>query len=237
MSRWKTLGFIGASAAVTGGVAYGVWRFLFSGGDRGEITARPQEEQEPEETVTAVDTPSVESSWTKSCENQILVLGLDGAGKSSLLHCLAYGKLTQDVEPTEGINVFCINTDGTRIEFVEVGGNMELRPYWQKYISKSVMMVFVVDSSDTERFPIAKKLLHELWNYDPVLPVIVLANKQDLPGACSITDMFEVLSLAEAGDQRKIFIISTYTKKGEAELSSGVQDAQDLIMQMICGSN
>lgn len=58
---------------------------------------------------------------------------------------------------------------------------------------------------------------------------------QDLPGSCSITDLHEALSLSEVGD-RRLFLIGTYVKKGEAELSSGVQDARDLIVQMVCDS-
>lgn len=56
---------------------------------------------------------------------------------------------------------------------------------------------------------------------------------QDLPGACSITDLHEALSLSEVGD-RRLFLIGTHAVRGQAELSSGVQDAWDLIIQMVC---
>lgn len=56
---------------------------------------------------------------------------------------------------------------------------------------------------------------------------------QDLPGACSITDLHDALSLSEVGD-RRLFLISTHAKKGQAELSSGIQHARDLIIQMVC---
>lgn len=56
---------------------------------------------------------------------------------------------------------------------------------------------------------------------------------QDLPGACSITDLHDALSLSELGE-RRLFLIGTHVKKDEAELSSGVQDARDLIIQMVC---
>ena len=57
---------------------------------------------------------------------------------------------------------------------------------------------------------------------------------QDLPGACSITDLHEALGLCQVGDQRKMFLIGTYVQKGEAELNSGAEDARDLIFQMVC---
>lgn len=61
---------------------------------------------------------------------------------------------------------------------MSVGGKEELRPYWQKYMSKALLLVFVVDSSNPQLFPVAKRHLHELLVSDPCLPLMVLANKQ-----------------------------------------------------------
>uniref|UniRef100_A0A4W6BQ41 ADP-ribosylation factor-like 9 n=1 Tax=Lates calcarifer TaxID=8187 RepID=A0A4W6BQ41_LATCA len=173
------------------------------------------------------------SKPVETAGTQVLVLGLNGAGKTSLLHCLATGCLEQDMQPTQGFNAVSINREDMHIEFLEIGGKEELRPYWQRYMSRALLMVFVVDSADPQLFPIAKKHLHELLTSDPRLPLMVLANKQDLPGACSITDLHDALSLSEVGD-RRLFLIGTHVKRGEAELSSGVQDARDLITQMVC---
>lgn len=59
-----------------------------------------------------------------------------------------------------------------------VGGSAEFRQYWQKYMPKALMLVFAVDASNTELFPLAKTHLHELLVTDPHLPLMVLANKQ-----------------------------------------------------------
>lgn len=61
---------------------------------------------------------------------------------------------------------------------LSVGGTEELRPYWQKYMYKALMLVFVVDSSSPQLFPLAKTYLHVLLASDPNLPLMVLANKQ-----------------------------------------------------------
>lgn len=50
---------------------------------------------------------------------QILVLGLDGAGKTSLLHCFSMGGLEQDVQPTQGFNAVSISRDDLHVEFLE----------------------------------------------------------------------------------------------------------------------
>ncbi|XP_076595714.1 ADP-ribosylation factor-like protein 9 [Chaetodon auriga] len=252
MFRLREAGILGASVALAGGVAYLVWNYASSSGEK-KLDARPSqdgkraggegkgEEEERGEAaeqtvvVAAEAQKASESRPVESAATQVLVLGLDGAGKTSLLHCLATGSPEQDMRPTQGFNAVSINRDDLHIEFLEIGGKEELRPYWQRYMSKALLLVFVVDSSNAELFPLAKRHLHELLASDPRLPLMVLANKQDLPGACSITDLHDALSLSEVGE-RRLFLIGTHVKKGDAELSSGVRDAQDLIIQMVCDS-
>ncbi|XP_039976267.1 ADP-ribosylation factor-like protein 9 [Xiphias gladius] len=265
----REAGVLGASVALAGGVAYLIWNYTFSSGQKkrqarpGQDGRRPggegegqrsgKEEEEGRRSedsktgqtvVVAAAAPvasaakapsSPESRPVEPRGTQVLVLGLDGAGKTSLLHCLATGGLEQDMQPTQGFNAVSINREDLHIEFLEIGGKEELRPYWQRYMPKALLLVFVVDASDPRLFPVAKKHLHELLASDARLPVMVLANKQDLPGAGSITDLHDALSLSEVGE-RRLFIIGTHVKKGEAELSSGVQDARDLIFQMVCES-
>uniref|UniRef100_A0A3P8RRJ6 ADP-ribosylation factor-like 9 n=1 Tax=Amphiprion percula TaxID=161767 RepID=A0A3P8RRJ6_AMPPE len=239
---------LGASAVLAGGVAYLIWNYASSSGHqkpdtrpgedgrhsgRGETEGK-REETPVEEIVSAAEAPKTSQSCSvESQGTQVLVLGLDGSGKTSLLHCFSSGSPEQDTEPTQGFNAVSINRDDLHIEFLEIGGKEDLRPYWQRYMSKALLLVFVVDSSDPQLFPVAKKHLHELLASHPRLPLMVLANKQDLPGSCSITDLHDTLSLSEVGD-RRLFLIGTHVKKGEAELGSGVQDARDLIVQMVC---
>ncbi|XP_059202944.1 ADP-ribosylation factor-like protein 9 [Centropristis striata] len=259
MSGLRRAGILGASVALAGGVAYLIWSYRSSSGEKetrtragedsgsGRVEAEGNAEERREEAVVAVkavtaaaapvvaaEAPKTsESKPVESAGTQVLVLGLDGSGKTSLLHCLATGSLEQDMEPTQGFNAVSINREDLHIEFLEIGGKEELRQYWQKYMSRALLLVFVVDSSSPQLFPVAKKHLHELLASDPRLPLMVLANKQDVPGACSITDLHDALSLSEVGD-RRLFLIGTHMKRGEAELSSGVQDARDLIIQMVC---
>lgn len=205
------------------------------------IKAEQQQQTQFTEPSTAVVEPvaaaearnTSQSQPVESGGTQVLVLGLDGSGKTSLLQSLSTGRLEQDIQPTQGFNAVSINRDECYIEFLEIGGKEDLRPYWQKYMPKALLLVFVVDSSNPQLFPVAKKHLHELLASYPSLALMVLANKQDLPGSCSITDLHDALSLSELGD-RRLFLIGTHVKKGETEQSSGVQDAQALISQLVC---
>ncbi|XP_061143183.1 ADP-ribosylation factor-like protein 9 isoform X2 [Syngnathus typhle] len=255
----REAGVVGFSVALAGGLAYVFWNYTINSRQSGE--SRPGDEAERrrptgekpkkeevdasgkdvEETVVkarveAVCTPEKaqkvsESKSLKPEGTQVLVLGLDGAGKSSLLYCLAIGNLDVDIEPTQGFNAVSINKEDLHVEFLEIGGKAELRPYWPRYMSKALLLVFVVDSAAPQLFGVAKAQLHKLLNDDPCLPLMVLANKQDLPGARSITDLHEALELSEVGE-RKIFLIGTCVKKGEAEVTSGVRDARELIIQL-----
>uniref|UniRef100_A0A3B5A7W1 ADP ribosylation factor like GTPase 9 n=1 Tax=Stegastes partitus TaxID=144197 RepID=A0A3B5A7W1_9TELE len=239
----REAGVLGASAALAGGVAYLIWNYASSSGHKKPET-RPGEDvksggegkteerrEEAEQTISAAEAPKTSENKTQG--TQVLVLGLDGSGKTSLLHCFSSGSPEQDMEPTQGFNAVSISRDDLHIEFLEIGGKEDLRPYWQRYMPKALLLVFVVDSSNPQLFPVAKKHLHELLASHPRLPLMLLANKQDLPGSCGITDLHDALSLSEVGD-RRLFLIGTHVKKGEAGLSSGVQDAWDLIIQMVC---
>lgn len=243
MPGFREAGLVGVAIALTGGVAYIIWTSVSSSEKKPKAKTRRESEKNNErrdETVSKAETIKAQRATTATeakpsvKAKQALVLGLDGAGKTSLLHCFATGTLEQDVSPTQGFNAVSINREDLQIEFLEIGGTENLRAYWKRYMPKALLLVFVVDSSKPGHFPEAQNHLHDLLVTDPRLPLMVLANKQDLPGACSITEVHEALGLAEVGDERQLFLIGTYVKKGDQEVNSGVQDARDLIVQIMC---
>nr|Q6T311.1 RecName: Full=ADP-ribosylation factor-like protein 9 [Homo sapiens]AAS07576.1 ADP-ribosylation factor-like 9 [Homo sapiens] len=171
-------------------------------------------------------------AWPEEKNKQILVLGLDGAGKTSVLHSLASNRVQHSVAPTQGFHAVCINTEDSQMEFLEIGGSKPFRSYWEMYLSKGLLLIFVVDSADHSRLPEAKKYLHQLIAANPVLPLVVFANKQDLEAAYHITDIHEALALSEVGNDRKMFLFGTYLTKNGSEIPSTMQDAKDLIAQL-----
>lgn len=62
--------------------------------------------------------------------------------------------------------------------FSVVGGSEPFRSYWDMYLSKGLLLIFVVDSADHGRLPEAKKHLHQLIETNPIIPLVVFANKQ-----------------------------------------------------------
>lgn len=61
---------------------------------------------------------------------------------------------------------------------IGVGGGEDLRRYWSDYLRRTHVLVYVVDSSDRSRLPLAKAELHRLLRAEPQLPVVILGNKQ-----------------------------------------------------------
>jgi small GTP-binding protein len=88
-----------------------------------------------------------------------------------------------------------------RLNIWDVGGQATLRPYWQNYYERTDALLWVVDSADIERLRICKAELHQLLQEEKLAgaTLLILANKQDLPGALSAADIKKVLELKAAG--------------------------------------
>lgn len=117
-------------------------------------------------------------------EYRILMLGLDAAGKTTLLYRLKLGEVQRTV-PTIGFNVE--HVDYRNISFLvwDVGGQEKLRMLWRHYYENSTALIFVVDSADKERLSVARRELNRLLHAEELkdATVLVFANKQDLSGA------------------------------------------------------
>jgi ADP-ribosylation factor-like protein 3 len=81
---------------------------------------------------------------------KILVLGLDNAGKTTLLRLLSSEDPTE-TSPTQGFNVKSIVKDSFKLNVWDIGGQKEIRKYWENYFDNVDGLIFVVDSSDDYR--------------------------------------------------------------------------------------
>uniref|UniRef100_A0A8D1Z1K1 ADP-ribosylation factor-like protein 14 n=1 Tax=Sus scrofa TaxID=9823 RepID=A0A8D1Z1K1_PIG len=140
------------------------------------------------------------SKNAKAKQARILLLGLDSAGKSTLLYKL---KLAKDIEttPTIGFNVEMMELEkGLQLTVWDVGGQEKMRTVWSLYCENTDGLVYVVDSSDTQRLEDSRREFEHILKNEHIknVPVILLANKQDVPGAMNaeeITRMFKVKKL------------------------------------------
>ena len=94
--------------------------------------------------------------------NQILVPGLRRAGKTNVPHSVALKTVQHSKAPTQGFGTACINTEDSQTEFLQIDGSERFRSYWETYVSRGILLIFLVDSANHNRLPEAKKHLHQL---------------------------------------------------------------------------
>lgn len=142
------------------------------------------------------------------------MVGLDSAGKSTILHRLKFAEVVQTV-PTIGFNVETVEYGNLSMVVWDIGGQESIRKLWRHYFSGSNGVVFVVDSSDQLRIEDARVELHRLLAARELrdLPVLVYLNKQDLEGAISCKDAIEKLGLRDLPHD-KWFVQPSSAKNG-----------------------
>ncbi|EOY31733.1 ADP-ribosylation factor 3 isoform 2 [Theobroma cacao] len=101
------------------------------------------------------------SSLFGNKEARILVLGLDNAGKTTILYRLQMGEVVSTI-PTIGFNVETVQYNNIKFQVWDLGGQTSIRPYWRCYFPNTQAIIYVVDSSDTDRLVIAKEEFHAI---------------------------------------------------------------------------
>ncbi len=133
-------------------------------------------------------------------EVRLMMVGLDNAGKSVLLHRLKLGEVVLTV-PTIGFNVETIEYKNMSLTTFDIGGQQRLRNLWIHYHQGSNGVIFVVDSCDEKRLDgdedSAKFELDRLFASDELRNAVFLiyANKQDCAGALKVSQIAERLGL------------------------------------------
>jgi len=117
-------------------------------------------------------------------EFRMMMVGLDGAGKTTALNQLKLGEYTQTV-PTVGFNLEKVKYEGLEFNLWDLGGQEKLRPLWMYYTIDNDAVIYIIDAADSERLQLAYTELHKLFGIKSIrsVPYIILLNKQDLPNA------------------------------------------------------
>ena len=121
----------------------------------------------------------------------LLIVGLDNAGKTTFLEQMkgvfnnTPVRALDRIPPTVGLNVATVEIDDIRVVIWDVGGHKSMRSMWSKYYRDCHGVIFLVDSSDPDRFKEVKDELRDLAANTDLedLPILICANKQDLAEA------------------------------------------------------
>jgi len=161
---------------------------------------------------------------------RILMVGLDAAGKTTILYKLKLGEIVTTI-PTIGFNVETVEYKNINFTVWDVGGQDKIRPLWRHYFQNTQGLIFVVDSNDRERISEASEELQKMLNEDELrdAALLVFANKQDLPNAMSVAEVTDKLGLHSLRS-RKWYIQSTCATSGD-----GLYEGLDWLSNVLSG--
>ncbi|XP_036405180.1 ADP-ribosylation factor-like protein 5B isoform X1 [Megalops cyprinoides] len=140
---------------------------------------------------------SVFTSALLFTEHKVIIVGLDNAGKTTIL----YQFLTKEAvhtSPTIGSNVEEISVRKTRFLVWDIGGQESLRASWNSYYCNTEIVILVVDSTDRERLTLTREELHRMLAHEDLqnAAVLVLANKQDMKDSMTAAEISQCLTLS-----------------------------------------
>eukprot|EP01125_Pyxidicula_operculata_P008342 TRINITY_DN2809_c0_g1_i3.p2 TRINITY_DN2809_c0_g1~~TRINITY_DN2809_c0_g1_i3.p2 ORF type:complete len:180 (-),score=28.56 TRINITY_DN2809_c0_g1_i3:639-1178(-) len=146
---------------------------------------------------------------------RILMVGLDAAGKTTVLYKLKLGEIVTTI-PTIGFNVETVQHKNINFTVWDVGGQDKIRPLWRHYYQNTQGLIYVVDSNDRARIDEAALELQKVLSDDDLRDavVLVLANKQDLPNAMSVAEVSDKLGLHSLRS-RQWYIQATCATSGD----------------------
>ncbi|CAA2981577.1 ADP-ribosylation factor-related protein 1-like [Olea europaea var. sylvestris] len=146
-------------------------------------------------------------------EFHVLILGIDKAGKTTLLEKLKTrytnleGLPPDRIVPTVGLNIGRVEVSNAKLVFWDLGGQPGLRSIWEKYYEEAHAVVYVIDAACPSRFEDSKSALDKVLRHEDLQgsPLLILANKQDLEDAVSADELAQYLDLKKLDESLYTF--------------------------------
>ncbi|KRX10383.1 P-loop containing nucleoside triphosphate hydrolase [Pseudocohnilembus persalinus] len=150
----------------------------------------------------------------------IIFLGLDSSGKTTILYQLKLGEVVTTI-PTFGINQENVKFKNHLFQFWDLSGSENLRKLWKTYDINIQAIIFVVDSYDEQRIDLAKTVFQSLLDDQSIqdIPILILANKQDIK-RMDLAYITEKLELHKIEDRQ--WYIQPCTALNQQEITEGL---------------
>ena len=171
--------------------------------------------------------PKIKDKLFGKYEFRITLLGVDDSGKTKIFSQLKSYKKPESI-PTIGFNIEIIYYKNIQLTICDVGGQDKLRVLWKHHYKLSDAIIFVLDSTDKDNIEDAASELNKMLIDEDLneCPILVMANKQDLSGAFSPTEIITKFGLEIIG--RKFHVIGTSAVTGE-----GIEEGLDWIVDAL----
>ncbi|CAI0405536.1 unnamed protein product [Linum tenue] len=135
-------------------------------------------------------------NWLRSLffkqEMELSLIGLQNAGKTSLVNVVAVG-----------FNMRKVTKGNVTIKLWDLGGQPRFRSMWERYCRAVSAIVYVVDAADHDNLSISRSELHDLLSKPSLsgIPLLVLGNKIDKSGALSKQALTDEMGLKSITDR------------------------------------
>ena len=163
---------------------------------------------------------------------KIIILGIQNAGKTTILYRLSLGQLVQTT-PTIGSNVEEISYNNVKLQAWDLGGQESTRSVWDVYFVNTDAIIYVIDTHDTN-FEESKNQFYKLLDNEALKNTIILifANKQDLSGAKKVNEIIQIYELDKIKDH--IWYVQPCSAQTGEGLVTGMKWLSD---QLVFNSN
>lgn len=173
------------------------------------------------EDLNTTNTTCAEIPPDNQCDDEssslieILMLGLDNAGKTTLLYTIK-NLIVPETIRTIGFNVETLEYNDKKYEIWDVGGHESVRVLRNFYMQNKSVVIYVVDAADEERIEEAQQDLHNVMGNVELSEVhlVIVANKMDLVTDFKAEDWAKHLKLENLKQPWQIYACSA-TRDGE----------------------
>ncbi|TCD70147.1 hypothetical protein EIP91_004617 [Steccherinum ochraceum] len=158
---------------------------------------------------------------------EITIVGLQASGKTSFVNVIGNGQWSEDVVPTVAFHFRKVRKGNVTLKIWDLAGQPRYRSIWERYCNGVDAVVFVVDSSDRDKFETAQFELHQLLNQPTLrgVPLLVLGNKNDVEGHAPVNELIKALHLDKIQNRP----VSCYS------CSMKSQHNLDIVLQWLAG--
>ncbi|MFX0092445.1 MAG: ADP-ribosylation factor family protein [Candidatus Hodarchaeota archaeon] len=146
---------------------------------------------------------------------QIAIVGLDQAGKTTIVNRLIRKEYVEGIVRTMGVNTETVTYKNVEFSMFDLGGQQTFREFlWDEYVVKADAIIYVLDSADLRLKEASEAFWQTVEVGQPDVPLLFLANKDDLPDARPFDAIIADLDLGRAARERKFGIFRVSAKTG-----------------------